>query len=399
MRRTPSRKVIIALAALALAAAGIATAVLSAPDLDALARAPDVPSILITDRNGRALYEAIDAQGNKHVPIPLASIPQACRDATVATEDARFFQHFGVDPLAIARSFIWNTREGRIVSGASTLTQQLARNLLMSEEERSRRTYARKLKEALLAIRLELRYSKEELLALYLNTTYYGHYATGVEAAAQAYFGVHAHELDLAQCAMIAGLPQWPPGYNPIENPDGAKQRQATVLRLMVEQGKITQAQADEAGREALAYASTPFPIEAPHFVMFVQSALESLLPAGRAAEGGLRVTTTLDLDWQGAAEDALRRQLARLRPCEQVSGGLPRVDCDPRADPNRRVENAALVSLDPASGAIRALVGSPDYFDASIGGAVNAVLASRQPGSAIKPLTYALALDPAAAA
>jgi membrane peptidoglycan carboxypeptidase len=394
MRRTR-----VLLFTLALLAAIPLAAALTAPSLDALTASLGRPSILILDRHGRTLYEAIDAQGNKRVPVPLASIPQACRDATVATEDARFYQHFGVDPFAIARSLVWNAREGRIVSGASTLTQQLARNLLMSEEERSRRTLARKIKEALLAIRLELRYSKADLLSLYLNTTYYGHYATGIEAAAQAYFGAHAAELDLAQCAMIAGLPQWPPGYNPIENPDGAKRRQAVVLRLMVEQRKITQAQADAAAGEALAYASTPFPIEAPHFVMMAQAALETLLPAELLRQGGLRVTTTLDLDWQTAAEDAVRRRLAQLRPCSDIPGGLAGVDCDPDADPNRRVENAALVSLDPGSGAIRALVGSPDYFDPAISGAVNAALSSRQPGSAIKPLTYALALDPAAAA
>lgn len=398
MRRTPSRKRIIILIVAALAVAGVLAALFTAPDLDALAQPPATPSILITDRNGRPLFEAIDAQGNKHVPVPLASIPKTCQTATVATEDARFYRHFGVDPLAIARSAWWNLRERRIVSGASTLTQQLARNLLMSEEERTERTLARKLREAWLAIRLELRYSKDDLLALYLNTTYYGHYATGIEAAAQAYFGVHADELDLAQCAMLAGLPQWPPGYNPTENPQAAKERQATVLRLMVEQGELTQAQADEAGAEALAYASTPFPIEAPHFVMAAQSALEDLLPAERIAQGGLRVVTTLDLDWQTAGEDAVRRRLAQLRPCAGVEGGLAGVNCDPDADPDRRVEDAALVSLDPQSGAIRAMVGSPDYFNAAISGAVNAALAARQPGSAIKPLTYALALDPVSA-
>jgi membrane peptidoglycan carboxypeptidase len=167
----------------------------------------------------------------------------------------------------------------------------------------------------------------------------------------------------------------------------------------MVEQGAISPAVAAEARAEDLRYAATPFPIEAPHFVMHVQSALEDLLPPERIARGGLRVTTTLDLDWQTAGEAAVRRRLAQLRPCTSVEGGLPGVDCDADADPDRRVENAALVSLDPKSGAIRAMVGSPDYFNAAISGAVNAALAYRQPGSAIKPLTYSIALDPAAAA
>jgi penicillin-binding protein 1C len=360
---------------------------------------PARPSILITDRNGRVLYEAIDSAGNKYVPLPLASIPRACQQATIATEDANFYHHPGVDPIAIARAVWLNLRAGETVSGASTLTQQLARNLMMTEAERAERTLSRKLREAWLAWRLERKYSKDELLALYLNTTYYGHYATGIEAAAQAYFGVHAPELDLAQCALIAGLPQWPPGYNPIENPDAARRRQATVLRLMVERGAIPPEQAQEAGEEALRFASTPFPIQAPHFVMYVQSLLETLLPSERLANGGLRVVTTLDLDWQAAGEAAVGRRIGQLRPCSMTQDALPGVNCDANADPTRRVENGALIALDPATGAIRTMVGSPDYFDASRSGAVNGALAQRQPGSAIKPLTYALALDPQAAA
>ena len=240
---------------------------------------------------------------------------------------------------------------------------------------------------------MERTHAKNELLALYLNTTYYGHFATGIEAAAQAYFGVHARELDLAQCALLAGLPQSPTAYNPIENLEAAQGRQAVVLRLMARHGYITSVQADEAGGERLAFAATPFPIEAPHFVMWVQSQLETLLGADRVRAGGLRVTTTLDLDWQRQAEAIVTRRLAQLRPC--AAGISPAEGCDVDADPARRVENAALVALDPHTGAVLALVGSPDYFDPAISGAVNAALAQRQPGSAIKPLTYAAALDP----
>ena len=240
---------------------------------------------------------------------------------------------------------------------------------------------------------MERTYAKDELLALYLNTTYYGHFATGIEAAAQAYFGVHARELDLAQCALLAGLPQSPTAYNPIENLEAAQSRQGIVLRLMARHGYITSVQADEAGGERLAFAATPFPIEAPHFVMWVQGQLETLLGADRVRAGGLRVTTTLDLDWQRQAEAIVARRLAQLRPC--AAGISPAEGCDVDADPARRVENAALVALDPHTGAVLALVGSPDYFDPAISGAVNAALAQRQPGSAIKPLTYAAALDP----
>ncbi|MCX6033151.1 MAG: transglycosylase domain-containing protein [Chloroflexi bacterium] len=354
------------------------------------------PSILITDRNGRPLYEVIDPNGNKYVPLALSEIPPACQQATIATEDSRFYQHPGVDLLAILRTAWQNRSNLGATPGASTLTQQLARNLYLSEDERVERSLRRKLREAWLAWRLEQTHSKNELLTLYLNTTYYGHFAVGIEAAAQAYFGSHARDLDLAQCALIAGLPQYPAGYNPIENAQAARYRQKVVLGLMVKDGVLSAAQADDAYGERLAYASTPFPIEAPHFVMWVQSQLEEMLGPERVQAGGLRVTTTLDLDWQHRAEEIVARRLAQLKPC--AAGAEPPI-CDPKADPARRVDNAALVALDPQTGAVLAMVGSPDYFDATINGAVNASLSLRQPGSAIKPLTYAAALDPARAA
>ena len=194
-------------------------------------------SILITDRSGRALYEAIDPNGNKHVPRAAGRDPARLPQATIATEDS----HFYAIPASIrspspARSGRTGARARRSPA-RSTLTQQLARNLYLTRAERTERTLRRKLREAWLAWRLERTYSKDELLALYLNTTYYGHFATGIEAAAQAYFGIHARELDLAQCALLAGLPQWPAGYNPIENLEAAPGRQAIVLGLMVEHG------------------------------------------------------------------------------------------------------------------------------------------------------------------
>ena len=360
------------------------------------------PSILITDRNGRLLYEVIDKLGSKYVPLALEDIPQACREATIATEDSRFYSHPGIDLIAIARA-VWQDLRRQshpgtgnyAFSGASTLTQQLARNLYLSREERSERTLRRKLREAWLAWRLERTHSKDELLALYLNTTYYGHFAVGIEAAAQGYFGVHARELDLAQCALLAGLPQNPGGYNPLENPEAARRRQRLVLTLMAENGYITQAEAELNWGERLAYAASPFPIEAPHFVMWVQSQLEELLGSERVRQGGLRVSTTLDLDYQHLAEKITSRRLAQLAPC--AAAGASAV-CDIDGDPARKVANAALVALDPSTGDVLAMVGSPDYFDPAISGAVNAALSSRQPGSAIKPITYAAALDPARA-
>jgi 1A family penicillin-binding protein len=356
------------------------------PDLSALEGRAASPSTLILDRHGRLLYEVADPKRGKHTPIPLARVPLACRQATLATEDAAFYSHPGVDAWAVLRALWQNLRAGQTVSGASTLTQQLARNLLLSPEERGQRTLRRKLREALLALALELRYSKDDLLALYLNQTYYGHFAVGLEAAAQAYFGKSAAELGLAECALLAGLPQWPAGYNPLENPEAARQRQATVLGLMVKHGYLSAEDAARAAREPLRFAATPFPIRAPHFVMYVLGLLEEELGRERLAQGGLRVYTTLDLGWQETAEDIIRYRLRQLAE-------------DPNAPRERRVENAALVALDPYTGHILAMVGSPDYFNPRISGAVNAALALRQPGSAIKPITYAAAFDPERAA
>jgi membrane peptidoglycan carboxypeptidase len=379
--------------------------VIDLPDPAQPLRHAGTPSILITDRHGRTLYEVIDPNGSKYQPLPLSAIPLACQQATIATEDRRFYYHPGVDPVALTRALWQNWTTGHTVSGGSTLTQQLARNLYLGRDERTERSIRRKLREAWLAWRLERHFGKPQILALYLNTTFYGHFATGLEAAAQGYFGSHASDLDLAQCALLAGLPQYPAGYNPIENPEAARARQAVVLDLMVKDGYITSEQAAEASAERLAFASTPFPIEAPHFVMWVQNQLGSLLPPERLAElnlaqGGLRVETTLDLDWQRQAEAIVARRLAQVRPCAAVlAGATPGVDCDPEAGSERRVDDAALVALDPATGAVRAMVGSAGYFNQEISGAVNAALSLRQPGSAIKPLTYAAAFDPQRAA
>jgi membrane peptidoglycan carboxypeptidase len=205
--------------------------------------------------------------------------------------------------------------------------------------------------------------------------------AYGVEAAAHAYFGKAANELDLAECAMLAGLPQAPALYNPLLDLEAAKRRQRVVLDLMVKEGHLTPHQADQAAAERLRFASTPFPIRAPHFVTYAWSALERELSTETLAQGGLEVYTTLDVDLQERAEAIVSRHLALL----QEQGG-----------PDRNVNNAALLAIDPRSGEILAMVGSADYFDSAISGAVNATLALRQPGSAIKPITYATAFDPA---
>ncbi len=347
------------------------------------------PTTRILDRNGRLLYEVLDPNAGKQFNLSIDEIPVACIEATLATEDSRFYQHPGVDLIAIGRALWQNARAGGdVVSGGSTITQQVARNLLLGADERYTQSYQRKVREAWLALQLELRYTKNEVLALYFNQTYYGNFAFGLEAAAQIFFAKPARQLSRGECALLAGLVQYPTGYNPLQEPDVAKARQLTVLRLMEDSGFIGAQDRQRIAAESLRYKTRLFSIDAPHFVMFVQDLLVQRLGSDQLRDGGLTITTTLDIDLQREAEAAVRHRLDLLN-CRR-----PGV-CDATTNPDRRVDNAAVVVLDSHSGEILAMVGSPNYFDQRIQGNVNAVLSMRQPGSAIKPLTYAVALDP----
>ncbi|MFH1635344.1 MAG: PBP1A family penicillin-binding protein [Chloroflexota bacterium] len=365
------------------------------PSLDDLPEGLAIPSIRITDRHGRGLYDVLDNEGGRHTPVALDSIPAELQQATIATEDRSFYENPGVDIVGILRALWINLRGGETLAGGSTITQQVARNLLLTPEERFERTIRRKLRESWLAWRLSRRFSKDEILALYLNQMYYGGMAYGVEAAAQTYFGRPVSELNLAECALLAGLPQAPALYNPLIDPEAAQNRQHIVLELMLKQGQITREQHDLAVRQPLVYTSAPYPIEAPHFVMSVQAQLDALLPpATRSQHGGLIVRTTLDLDWQHHAERAVDRQLQALR--ESGASGQGNTSTRGGNMPGgHNVNNAALAAIDPQSGEILALVGSPDYFDAEHAGAINMAISPRQPGSALKPLVYAAAFDP----
>ncbi len=341
------------------------------------------PSVRIIDRSGRLLYEILPDSSARQTSVSLDRIPLALQQATIATEDAHFYQNPGVDLGGILRALWINLQGGETLSGGSTITQQVARTLLMSEEERAQRTIKRKLRETVLAWQLTRRYSKDEILALYLNYTSYGGMSFGVEAAAQTFFGKPAAELDLAESALIAGLPQSPAIYNPFSDMDAARKRQSVVLGLMEKNGAINAEQRAASEREPLVLAGSPYPLEAPHFVMMVRSQLDALLtPEQLRSGGGLVVRTTLDLDKQRLAEQAVTQQLERLR--QQARGG-----------PGHNVNDAALVALDPHTGQILAMVGSPDYFDDVHAGAINMALAPRQPGSALKPFIYAAAFDP----
>ena len=331
-------------------------------------------TVTLYDRHGALLYEALDPELEKATYVPLAELPMSLIRAAIATEDASFYSNPGIDPAALLRAAWQNFRDQGVVSGGSTITQQLVRNLWMTPEERSEQTIWRKLREAALALRLTARLSKDRVLEMYLNSTPYGHQAVGVEAAARVYFGKSARDLDLAESALLIGLAQAPGSLDPLTDLERAKARQKMVLSLMVKQGYVTREEADAAAAEPLRLSSVSFPVRAPHFVAYVRQLLADQLGLDPAVAGALRVYTTLDLGLQETAESTVGRYIAALA--------------------DKRVTNGALVALDPSTGEILAMVGSADYFDEAIDGQVNVALALRQPGSAIKPILYAAALD-----
>ncbi len=351
------------------------------PSLGHLEDTVQSPSTTIFDRHGRILYEILDPLAGRHQPVPIGDIPLTLRQATVATEDASFYTNPGVDVRAIVRAAWINFRGGEILSGGSTITQQVARNLLLSPEERGERTLVRKLRESILAYRLATTFTKDHILELYLNQTYYGHLSYGVEAAARGYFGRSVQELNIAQCALLAGLPQAPALYDPLTYPQAALARREVVLELMTRNAFIDEQQAAAAAKEPLDLASAAFPIRAPHFVMYIWEQLRELLGEEAILTRGLRVYTSLDIDLQERSQALAASHLQSLNA--PFAGG-----------PGHDVSNAAVIALDPTDGSILVMLGSADYFDASIDGAVNVCLMPRQPGSSIKPLTYALALS-----
>ncbi|MBO8142838.1 MAG: penicillin-binding protein 1A [Firmicutes bacterium] len=318
------------------------------------------------------------------IPVRLEQIPRHLRDAIVAIEDSRFYEHFGVDLRAIGRAFVADIRrmfgEDGYLQGGSTITQQLAKNAFLSHE----RTLARKLQEVLWAIQIERKYSKAEILETYLNEIYLGPGVYGVEAASQYYFGKSARDLTLAESALLAGLTRNPGLYSPFRDPEAAMQRRNVVLARMEELGMITPTEARQAQEEPIRLAeSRPPRNQAPYFVNYVIQRLLELdgIDANAVYAGGLHVYTTLDLDMQRAAEEAIRQAFA------DPSGLLARASV---TDANGLDQpQVALIALDPQNGHIRAMVGgrNGDEFN-------RAVQAQRQPGSAIKPFIYAAALD-----
>src|ERR687891_2779223 len=311
----------------------------------------------------------------RRIFVPLVHMPQALRDAVIATEDRRFYYHWGVDPIGIARATVQNYRRGRVVEGGSTITQQLTKVLFLTPDK----SLERKLKEAVLALELERRYTKDRILEMYLNQVYFGHGAYGVEAAARTYFGKSVSELNVREAALIAGLPRAPSTYSPFEHGDAAKRRREVVLRRMVDFGALKDAEAKRLARADLGL----IPPErrrttGQYFLEYVQQTLEAKYGADMVFKGGLNVYTTLSPSMQLAAEQALRHGLRALEERSKP------------ARPGERPEGA-VVSIDPSTGSVRALVGGYDFFRSEFN---RAVQARRQPGSAFKPFVYIAALE-----
>lgn len=376
----------LALAALAFIGAAYFAVFSELPDPDTLITRSSPDTSKIYDRNGKLLYEILDPHAGRRTRVALGDLPPALKNAVISVEDANFYDHPGVDIVGVGRALWQFMRAGEIVSGGSTITQQLARELLLTRQESEERTVTRKLREMVLALRLTQTYSKDQVLESYLNETYFGNLAYGVEAAAHTYFGKPARDLDLAEAALLAGMIQSPSAYNPLVNYDAARERQKVVLDLMVKHGYISSDNAQLAASEGLHFqapATDAQTLRAPHFVNYVRNLLEAEYGAEAVNQGGLRVVTTLDLDLQMRAEAIVKQKLDDLaRRTRQENA------------PDYNLHDAALVALDPRSGEILAMVGSADYFDSKIDGAVNVALANRQPGSAIKPITYATAFS-----
>jgi len=324
----------------------------------------------VYDRNGKVLYDIYNDA--KRDPVSFSDIPDYLKQATIAVEDKDFYKHKGFDPLTPLR-MVKNFFYFKKVTGGSTLTQQLTRNVLLTTE----RTVTRKIKELILAIQIEAKYSKDEILGMYLNEAPYGGASWGVAPAAEQYFGKTVNQLSLAECAILAGLPQLPSVYSPYSStPKAYIDRTRHVLARMTEDGYISQSLADETMKEVENYEfnDQKSTMQAPHFVLWVKELLAEKYGEDVVEGGGLKITTTLDLDLQNKAQEIVAEEIEK--------------------NESKKITNGAAVIIDPATGQVLAMVGSRDYWSDKTDGNFNVVTqALRQPGSSIKPVTYLAAI------
>jgi len=327
---------------------------------------------VIYDRTGEHVLYRLYGEENRKL-VSHDQLPDVLRNATVAIEDERFYNHFGIDFIGIARAIRVNLEAGGAAEGASTLTQQVARNALLTREK----TIVRKFKEAVLAVKIERTYTKEEILDLYLNLVPYGSNTYGAEVAAQTYFGKSAIDLTLDEAAMIASIPKATTKFSPYAgDSDALRARIQTVLRKTGALDMYTADEVNAALREDTLKKVLPLreEIDAPHFVFYVREELEKIYGRERLERGGLKIYTTLDFDMQNRAQKMVTEYGVEL--------------------PRYGASNASLVAIDPKTGEVLAMVGSVDYFDRENDGNVNVALMDRQPGSSFKPLVYTAAFE-----
>jgi 1A family penicillin-binding protein len=346
-------------------------ALLPTPDLTAFEERKVVQSTKIYDRTGEILLYDL-SQDVKRSLIPLSDISPYVQNATVALEDDRFYEHFGIRPISFIRAVLVNITKGSFAQGGSTITQQVVKNSILTTDK----SISRKLKEWIIAIKLEQVYEKDQILSVYLNESPYGGNLYGVEEAARAFFGVSANDVSIAQAAYLAALPKAPTFFSPYgNNRDALEERKNFALKRMFELGFISESEYEEAKVEEVEFLLRgDQSIKAPHFVFYVQEKLEELYGPRALEEGGLNVITTLDFELQTKGEEIVNRYA--LSNAEQFDA-----------------ENAAAVAIDPTNGEILAMIGSRDYFDEEIDGNFNIAVAERQPGSTFKPFVYAQAL------
>ncbi|MBX7111560.1 MAG: transglycosylase domain-containing protein [Dehalococcoidia bacterium] len=333
----------------------------------------------IYDRNGTLLYEFVDEFGGLRRPVAIGDIAPVMREATISTEDASFYDNNGLNLKGLVRAGLDNFSPfggGNMLQGGggSSITQQLAKNVYIPKEERVERSVDRKLKETVIALELTKKYPKDQILEWYLNSISYGGIYVGVQAASEGYFGKSAKDLSLAEASLLAGIPQSPAAYAPLEHFEAAKERQKEVLDLMVRHGAVTQEQADAAFAQEIVFANKKFDILAPHFVLGpVAKELEARFGKEALYQGGLEVTTTIDMNLQNLGQQVIEERVASYEQESPTSDG----------------HNGALLAIDPKTGEVLAYVGSRDYFRDDIQGRNDNIAALNSPGSTLKPFTY----------
>src|SRR3989344_1778014 len=342
------------------------------PNPDNMQEMQIAQSTKIYDRTGKVILYEVYAE-HKRTILPEDQMPKHIKNATIVAEDDEFYKHHGIDLKGIARSVFKNVWARDLSGqGGSTITQQLIKNLYLSPEK----TLPRKIKEAILAIEIEFKYSKDEILSFYLNAVPYGSNAYGIEAASQQFFAKPAKELTISQSAVLAAMPKAPTYYSPFgNNPEKLEQRHHYILKRMYDLGYITEEDYNNAVAESIVFTPESDGIRAPHFVMYVREYLEEKYGEDNIKTSGLNVITTLDWELQQEAQAIVAKWAEKN-------------------DKAYGARNAALVAIDPSTGQILAMVGSRDYNDLQNDGNVNVTIRPRQPGSSFKPFVYAKAFE-----